>query len=671
MTILLSLSLSSLVVSAAPPPKTAEGDILRFVATSSEQNKPLKYFYWTIGEGAYTFKAGDMLEYDVYIDTMTPGLGGFEIYNADDGNLRDWPTFKDQNNVAGHPSANLSTHAFKKWYHRKMPIPDGAAGTTSKNWCIPIEISGSINKTYMAFYDNIVITNGGNVVFTAYGDGKPEVSQSRMGTSKDFAITVSSVPVSLVGTEPTPTPAPVVPTKIVLKVGSTALTVSKYGIPEAKTIESAPVLKDGRTYLPIRAVVEALGGTLSWDASTQKIGIAQGKIAIDLWVNKPTAKVNGTDKPIDSSNTKVAPYISSEGRTMVPVRFVSENLGAKVNFEQSTQTITIDGSAPVLPTPVPTPTPISTAASKLRFVVVGDSRAASDDGFYNKTDDGTNPAGISSVLKGVKQLNPQPEFTVMLGDLINGGNKGSNYETQKTQLSNFKSHILEQYPIEFFFPVVGNHDTKTGDPGEKAFAETFPEFKADKFCTAYDAGRQFSKRSIYYFDKENIRFFVLNTHLFGEDHRITNAQYDFVKANIDQTKKNTVFLLHEPFWGTWKANFAQDMYPEERNKFYELVNTAPKPMVFAAHEHIYSRRHVDASFGENGYVFKQNIFHVTTGGFGGPLNSEFNGDPRNVDVPPIGKFHFVVVDIKTDDSIEVKAIDTNGNVLDHFNQVKW
>lgn len=125
-----------------------------------------------------------------------------------------------------------------------------------------------------------------------------------------------------------------------LKINSNTMTVKRDGQTETIELDAAPVIKDSRTFLPIRAVVEALGGQLTWDQGTQKITITSGTKTIVMTIGRFTATINGTTVFIDSSNISVAPYITN-GRTMVPLRFVSENLGATVEFEQATQTITL------------------------------------------------------------------------------------------------------------------------------------------------------------------------------------------------------------------------------------------------------------------------------------------------------------------------------------------
>jgi hypothetical protein len=125
-------------------------------------------------------------------------------------------------------------------------------------------------------------------------------------------------------------------TVIVLKIGSSSFTVNG----ETRYLDSPPVIKNSRTLVPIRAIVEALGGTVGWDATEKKVTVSLGSTTIELWIGKNTARVNGVSKPIDSTNSKVVPEIIN-GRTMLPLRFVTENLGCTVQWDGSTQTITI------------------------------------------------------------------------------------------------------------------------------------------------------------------------------------------------------------------------------------------------------------------------------------------------------------------------------------------
>ena len=126
---------------------------------------------------------------------------------------------------------------------------------------------------------------------------------------------------------------------ITLKVGDPHITIN--GI--EKNIDaqgSKPIIKNSRTLLPIRVLIESLGGTVEWDNTQKKVTITLGYNTIELWIGNPIAKVNGVDTPIDSTNSKVVPEIIN-GRTYLPLRFISENLGASVDWDSKSQTIII------------------------------------------------------------------------------------------------------------------------------------------------------------------------------------------------------------------------------------------------------------------------------------------------------------------------------------------
>ena len=114
------------------------------------------------------------------------------------------------------------------------------------------------------------------------------------------------------------------------------------------TVDSARVVLDApaaivedRTLVPLRAVVEHLGGSIVWDAKTRQVTLKARGTTIILTIGKSTALVNGKSLAIDPKNSKVVPVLSSS-RTMLPLRFVSENLGLQVGWDAETRTITVN-----------------------------------------------------------------------------------------------------------------------------------------------------------------------------------------------------------------------------------------------------------------------------------------------------------------------------------------
>lgn len=93
-----------------------------------------------------------------------------------------------------------------------------------------------------------------------------------------------------------------------------------------KLMTVAPLVRDGKSYLVIRHVMEPLFGTVGWEASTKKVTIKALGHTIIMWVGNPKAMVDGVERPIDPKNPKVAPFVEG-GRTFVPLRFPVEALG--------------------------------------------------------------------------------------------------------------------------------------------------------------------------------------------------------------------------------------------------------------------------------------------------------------------------------------------------------
>ena len=125
-------------------------------------------------------------------------------------------------------------------------------------------------------------------------------------------------------------------TEIILTVGKTEVSVNG----TKKTIDAAPYIKDSRTLVPIRFISEAIGATVDWNDRTKEVTIRMLDKTVVLKINYPTAYVNGKQIPIDKDNQKVVPIIAN-GRTFVPVRFVSEALGATVEWNSKTKEIRI------------------------------------------------------------------------------------------------------------------------------------------------------------------------------------------------------------------------------------------------------------------------------------------------------------------------------------------
>lgn len=111
------------------------------------------------------------------------------------------------------------------------------------------------------------------------------------------------------------------------------ITININGI--QKSFNQQPVIINGLTIVPVRAISEALGATVSWEKSTQMVTVVKDDITISLQIGNAFAYVNQQEYFL-STSTQL-----SNDTAMVPLRFVSEALGANVEWDSETYTIDI------------------------------------------------------------------------------------------------------------------------------------------------------------------------------------------------------------------------------------------------------------------------------------------------------------------------------------------
>ncbi|MGI6684905.1 MAG: N-acetylmuramoyl-L-alanine amidase [Bacillota bacterium] len=90
-----------------------------------------------------------------------------------------------------------------------------------------------------------------------------------------------------------------------------------------------------RTIVPLRFIGEELGYSFAWDPQTKQVAFTGAGNLILLTVGSREAIVNGSKKLLDTE------AVVKNGRAMVPLRFVLENLGVKVNYDSSSNVVNI------------------------------------------------------------------------------------------------------------------------------------------------------------------------------------------------------------------------------------------------------------------------------------------------------------------------------------------
>ena len=103
----------------------------------------------------------------------------------------------------------------------------------------------------------------------------------------------------------------------------------------------APIIRSNRTMLPARAVAESLGGTVGWDENNKAVTV-NGKnkngedVSLVINIGSDKAYVNGEAVTLDS------PAFIENNRTYTPVRFIAENLGADVSWDEDNQRVILE-----------------------------------------------------------------------------------------------------------------------------------------------------------------------------------------------------------------------------------------------------------------------------------------------------------------------------------------
>ena len=107
---------------------------------------------------------------------------------------------------------------------------------------------------------------------------------------------------------------------------------------KSTTLEQGAMITNGRTLVPLRFITEAMGATLVWDAVTRTANITLAGNKIALTIDKTVAKVNGYDVTLD------APAAIVNGKTLVPLRFVAESMGATTAWNAILKKVTVQFS---------------------------------------------------------------------------------------------------------------------------------------------------------------------------------------------------------------------------------------------------------------------------------------------------------------------------------------
>ncbi len=118
-----------------------------------------------------------------------------------------------------------------------------------------------------------------------------------------------------------------------LDLNSALITVKVNG--QLVNFDQPPIIIDGRTLVPLRAIFEALGATVEWNGDTQTVTSKKGSTSVSLSIDSNAMYKNGKAVTLD------VPAQLINDRTLVPARAVAEAFGCDVDWDSDTKTVTI------------------------------------------------------------------------------------------------------------------------------------------------------------------------------------------------------------------------------------------------------------------------------------------------------------------------------------------
>lgn len=128
--------------------------------------------------------------------------------------------------------------------------------------------------------------------------------------------------------------------------------------------DTPPVIKSGRTLVPLKGIAQAYGADVKWVAAENKIVVTKGTTEIVLKLDSNKIYVNGVEQTID------VPATSINGRTVVPLKFIIEKMGLLVKWDKETGDIEIEEPTTTPPTTT-TPPAIETGTTTSPAIETG------------------------------------------------------------------------------------------------------------------------------------------------------------------------------------------------------------------------------------------------------------------------------------------------------------
>ncbi|MGB6984425.1 MAG: copper amine oxidase N-terminal domain-containing protein, partial [Candidatus Aquilonibacter sp.] len=172
----------------------------------------------------------------------------------------------------------------------------------------------------------------------------------------------------------------------------------------------AALVRGGTVLIPLRSMFEQMGATVSYDAASKTVDVSKAGSDVKVTVGQPEVVINGESRPLD------VPPIMYQGHVLVPVRVISEGMGAYVQWVPDKQTVVVRyivSTPPPSPTPaptpteaapLPTPTPAPASTPFLKVYAAGDYLSPKVYNQFSSGQNTNNQDGFSYAIHGNAQF---------------------------------------------------------------------------------------------------------------------------------------------------------------------------------------------------------------------------------------------------------------------------
>lgn len=268
---------------------------------------------------------------------------------------------------------------------------------------------------------------------------------------------------------------------------------------EYKIFDVSPVIISDRVMVPMRGIFETLGAKIGWEESTKMVLATKGEQYVSVQINNPDAFLNGEKITLD------APPQIINSRTMVPIRFVAESLGCKVDWDDTSKTVIISTDASTTET-----------IKKVAIVKLDDLGYSSYQSF-NKAYEffksyGINNIGIGAIASKVEVGKGEPgyeEFVSTVKKWIANGTEIWNHGYLHRRESSSQTEEMEGY--EYFS--VDSYQTQYSNLKKAVdIINTTFDYKVRTFGSPYNACSPTTVKVL----KENYNELGMETVMLGE-----------------------------------------------------------------------------------------------------------------------------------------------------------